>query len=52
MTAPEHLEIREEMLSEHQKELASMLGVKIGGSKLCLTLLNKKKYKCHYRNLR
>ena len=51
-TAPEHLEIKEELLSEHQKELAAMLGVKMGGSKLCLTLLNKKAYKCHYRNLR
>lgn len=52
MPAPEHLEIREEMMSEHQKELATMLGVKMGSSKLCLSLLNKKNYKCHYRNLR
>ena len=50
--APEHLEIKEEMLSEFQKGLAKDLNVKVGGSKLCLTLLDKKEYICHYRNLK
>jgi hypothetical protein len=50
--APEHLEIKEEMLSDSQKELAKDLNVKVGGSKLCLTLLDKKGYICHYRNLK
>ena len=34
--APEHLEIKEEMLSDYQKELVKDLNVKVGGSKLCL----------------
>ena len=50
--APEHLEIKEEMLSDFQKKLAKDLDVKVGGSKLCLTLLDKKEYICHYRNLK
>ena len=51
--APEHLDVKREMLSQHQQDLADSLGVKIGGGeKLCLTLLNKKNYRCHYRNLR
>ena len=50
--APEHLEIKEEMLSEFQRKLAANLNVKVGGEKLCLTLLNKKNYICHYRNLK
>ena len=50
--APEHLEIKEEMLSNYQKKLAKDLNIKVGGSKLCLTLLDKKEYICHYRNLK
>ena len=50
--APEHLEIKEEMLSDFQKGLAKDLNVKVGGTKLCLTLLDKKEYICHYRNLK
>ena len=50
--APEHLEIKEEMLSEFQRKLAANLNVKVGGEKLCLTLMNKKNYICHYRNLK
>ena len=41
--APEHLVIKEEMLSEYQKELREELGVKYGGTKLCLTLNEKEK---------
>ena len=50
--APEHLEIKEDMLSDFQKKLAQDLDVKVGGTKLCLTLLDKKHYICHYRNLK
>ena len=50
--APEHVEIKEEMLSDYQKTLAQDLGIKIGGNKLCLTLNDKKNYICHYRNLK
>ena len=49
--APEHLDIKREMLSSYQKELAEELRIKVGGEKLCLTLDDKKKYICHYRNL-
>ena len=50
--APEHVEIKEGMLSDHQRKLAKDLDVKIGGKKLCLTLQDKKNYICHYRNLK
>eukprot|EP00092_Neocalanus_flemingeri_P079929 GFUD01099620.1.p1 GENE.GFUD01099620.1~~GFUD01099620.1.p1 ORF type:complete len:174 (+),score=22.90 GFUD01099620.1:46-567(+) len=50
--APEHFCISEDMLSQYQKDLAKDLGVKVGGDKLCLTLHNKTKYICHYRNLK
>ena len=50
--APEHVEIKEEMLSNYQKDLGSKLGVKYGGGKLCLTLKDKEKYVMHYRNLK
>ena len=49
--APEHMEIKESMLSDHQRKLAKDLELKIGGNKLCLTLHDKKNYICHYRNL-
>jgi len=41
--APEHLKIKEEFLSDYQKELGEKLGVKYGGKKLCLTLNDKGK---------
>ena len=50
--APEHVEIKEEMLSDFQKKLAADLNMKVGGTKLCLTLSDKKRYICHYRNLK
>ena len=50
--APEHLNIQGDMLSPYQKDLAKDLGVKVGGEKLCLTLNDKIKYICHYRNLK
>ena len=50
--APEHLDIKKEMLSSYQNELAEELGVKVGGEKLCLTLDDKRKYICHYRNVK
>ena len=51
-SAPEHLKIKEEMLSDYQKELGDELGVKYGGKKLCLTLQDKTEYVLHYRNLK
>ena len=50
--APHHLEIHDDMLSTHQKRLSQELNVKTGGKKLCLTLLKKTNYVCHYRNLK
>ena len=50
--APNKVNITEDMLSEHQKQLASKLCCKIGGEKLCLTLSDKKNYISHYRLIR
>ena len=50
--APEHLDIKQEMLSTYQKLQAEELGVKVGGEKLCLTLTDKKNYISHYRNIK
>ena len=50
--APEHININDGMLSQHQRKLAKELGVKLGGKKLCTTLQDKKKYVCHYRSLK
>ena len=40
--APEHVEIKESMLSDYKKKLTKDLNVKVGGTKLCLTLQDKK----------
>ena len=50
--APVHKEIKRDILTTYQNNLADDLGVKVGGEKLCLTLEDKKKYICHYRNLK
>ena len=50
--APEHVNITKDMLSQHQRELAEELGIKLGGKKLCTTLKDKKNYVCHYRSLK
>ena len=50
--APEHVNITNDMLSQHQRKLAEELGVKLGGKKLCTTLQDKEKYVCHYRALK
>ena len=50
--APESMTITKEMLSAYQTKLGDELGVDYGQQeKLCLTLKDKKKYICHYRNL-
>ena len=50
--APESFKIEKELLSPYQSELGDELDVKYGSEKLCLTLLDKKEYVCHYRNLK
>ena len=50
--APEHINIKEEMLSLYQKEQAKKLNIKVVGEKLCLTLNDKTNYITHYRNLK
>ena len=52
LLAPEHINITEDMLSPHQKQLAKELKVKVGGKKLCTTLYDKNNYICHYRSLK
>ena len=42
-----HQEIKKDLLSSYQKDLADNLGVKVEGEKLCLTLEDKNKYICH-----
>ena len=48
---PEKTNIKKDMLSEYQNNLAEKLGFKPGGEKVCLTLNDKKKYSCHYLQL-
>ena len=50
--APESFKIEKSMLSSYQKELGDNLDVTYESEKLCLTLKDKKKYICHYRNLK
>ena len=48
---PEKTNIKKDMLSDYQNNLAEKLGLKPGGEKVCLTLNDKKKYSCHYLQL-
>ena len=48
---PEKTNIKKDMLSEYQNNLAEKLGFTPGGEKVCLTLNDKKKYSCHYVQL-
>ena len=50
--APTHFDIKADDLSNYQKSLANSLNLKIGGSKLCLTLHDKFDYVTHYQNLK
>ena len=47
--APESLEIKKQMLSNHQQTLGDELGVKYNAKKLCMTLMDKKEYVVHGR---
>jgi len=49
---PEKIKITSNMLSDYQNNLAEKLGNKPGGTKLCLTLNDKKNYHCHYIQLK
>ena len=46
------LGIVKKLQSEHQKNLGKECGAKYGSEKLCLTLMDKKNYALHYRNLK
>ena len=50
--APESFKIEKSMVSSYQEELGDSLNVAYGSKKLCLTLKDKKRYVCHYRNLK
>ena len=50
--APETIKIEKDMLSPHQQHLGDKLDVSYRSKKLCLTLRDKKKYICHYKNLK
>ena len=49
--APSHFEITESDLSPFQRNMAETYGIKIKSKKLCLSLYDKKKYRCHLKNL-
>jgi hypothetical protein len=50
--APESFKIEKSILSSYQEELGDSLNVVYGSKKLCLTLKDKERYVCHYRNLK
>ena len=50
--APEAIKIEKAMLSPYQQNLGDTLGVSYTSEKLCLTLRDKKRYICHYKNLK
>ena len=50
--APEAIKIDKAMLSPYQQNLGDNLGASFGSEKLCLTLRDKTKYICHYKNLK
>ena len=51
--APEHMVVKEEMLSEYQRNLMKKLNIKLGKEKkLFLTLYDKKKYIVHHSILK
>ena len=50
--APESFKIEKSMMSSYQEELGDSLNAVYGAKKLCLTLRDKKRYVCHYRNLK
>ena len=49
---PEKMKVKSHLLSAHQLSLAEKLNMKVGGEKVCLTLSDKKKYACHYRQMK
>ena len=50
--APEPIKIKKDMLSSYQRDLGDDLDVSYESEKLCLTLRDKRKYICHYHNLK
>ena len=49
---PEKFKINKDLLSDYQRKLTEKLGLKAGGTKVCLTLNDKNKYSCHYLQLK
>ena len=49
---PEQLEVKDEWMSEYQRNMKKSLQIKGKSKKLCLTLFDKKQYVLHYKNLK